>query len=65
MNEAEYYSLIQKTRPINYGINKSLERKVRLNLTLGYLAVVKIYCCVINCVFLNTRSENKTPFESF
>ena len=60
MNSAnKQTSLVKTTRPINYDISKSLERKVSLYLAIGSLVVVKIYCCV-TIVFLNIRSEKKS-----
>ena len=65
MNEADYNYLIHTTRPINYGISKSFERKISLDLTIGSLVALQIYCCVIHRVFLNIRSEKNSPLESF
>ena len=64
MNSADNNSLIQTTRPINYDISKSLERKVSLDLT-SLIDSYKKLLCVMNRVFLNIRSENKNLWESF
>ena len=65
MNRVDHNSLISIATPINYDINKSLERKCSLDLTIGLLVAVKICCCGINRVFANIRRENKTLLESF
>ena len=65
MNETDYIFLIMIVRPIYYDISELLERKVCLDLTIGQLLVVQIYCCVINHVFLNILIENKSSRASF
>ena len=65
MNEINNKSLIQTTRPISKGINKSLERKVGLDFKYRLINSFKKYHYVIYRVSLNIKSENNTPFESF
>ena len=55
--------LIQTTRSIKYDISKSFRRNIGLDLTVGSLVAVQIYCRVIIRVFLNMRSEKKVRWD--